>query len=106
MASEVDARAQAHENLRCLYQAVVFFRNLTSVGGIYEILALAYAGRVEVNDSLARFYSRRLRGLRRADPYRIRSRQSFERFFRGNRLACCARRRSNHRRLQKAGPSA
>jgi hypothetical protein len=34
-----------------------------------EILALAYAGYVEVNDSLAHFYSRRVRGLRRADPY-------------------------------------
>jgi hypothetical protein len=42
---------------------------------IDEILALAYAGHVEVNDSLARFYSRRVRGLRRADPYRIRFRQ-------------------------------
>src|SRR5215471_12905444 len=42
---------------------------------IDEILALAYAGDVEVNDSLARFYSRRVRGLRRADPYRIRFRQ-------------------------------
>ena len=38
---------------------------------IDEILALAYADRVEVNDSFARFYSRRVRGLRRADPYRI-----------------------------------
>ena len=43
--------------------------------GIDEILALAYADRVEVNDSLARFYSRRVRGLRRADPYRIRFRR-------------------------------
>ena len=42
---------------------------------IDEILALAYAGHVEVNDSLARFYSRRVRGLRRADPYRIRFHQ-------------------------------
>jgi hypothetical protein len=48
---------------------VFFFWNLASVGGIDEILALAYADRVEVNDSLARFYSRRVRGLRRADPY-------------------------------------
>ena len=46
-----------------------------AVGRIDEILALAYAGHVEVNDSLARFYSRRVRGLRRADPYRIRFRQ-------------------------------
>jgi hypothetical protein len=42
---------------------------------IDEILALAYANRVEVNDSLARIYSRRVRGLRRADPCRIRLHQ-------------------------------
>ena len=42
---------------------------------IDEILALAYTDRVEADDSLARFYSRRVRGLRRADPYRIRFHQ-------------------------------
>src|ERR1700730_5977776 len=42
---------------------------------IDEILALAYAGHVEVSDSRARFYPRRVRGLRRADPYRIRFRR-------------------------------
>ena len=42
---------------------------------IDEILALAYADRVEANGSLARIYSRRVRGLRWADPYRIRVQQ-------------------------------
>ena len=42
---------------------------------IEAALAQAYAGHVEINDSLARCYSRRVRGLRRADPYRIRFRQ-------------------------------
>ena len=45
------------------------------LGDIDEILALAYADRVEVNGSLARFYSRRVRGLRRADRCRIWFRQ-------------------------------
>ena len=54
-----------------------------AVRRIDEILALAYAGHVEVNDSLARFYSRRVRGLRRADPYRIRFRQWSPAFIRG-----------------------
>ena len=71
--------------LRCLSVRLTLALTLTSILDAFssklcsrrrrridEILAQAYAGHVEVNDSLARFYSRRVRGLRRADPYRIR----------------------------------
>ena len=40
----------------------------SAFGGIDEIPALAYANHIELNDPLARFDSRRVRGLRRADP--------------------------------------
>jgi hypothetical protein len=51
------------------------FGTFPAFGGIDEIPALAYADRIEVNDPLARFDSRRVRGLRRSDPFRIRCHQ-------------------------------
>ena len=71
----IDSRAARRNRLTSILDA--FSSKLCSRRSrrVDEILALAYAGHVEVNDSLARFYSGRVRGLRRADPYRVRFRQ-------------------------------